>query len=292
MKKIFAFLVAVLIFICTLPACDVTHNESGLEYIVLNGEIVIKSYKDLTTRRKLVVPDEIEGKPVTRIDKFGIANAESLLIITIGKNVREVDNLGIVNNPNLFKFEVNEKNKYLCAIDGVLFNKNRTKLIVYPERKQEPYRVEYLDIKKYKSIPSVPAATQETDQIYIVPDGVEELAPHCFYRVDMLEKLVLPHSLKLIGTAALFQMYSLKEINFPEGLQTISRDGVSFCSSLTQIELPSTIKKLDEYAFFDCRKVKTVTVKAVKSQVEQGNLWYPTDNGKEMPDLHVVWLNG
>ena len=197
-----------------------------------------------------------------------------------------------MNNANLFRFEVDENNEYLCAVDGVLFNKNRTKLIAYPERSREAFGDDYLDNKKYKSIPSLPAATAEIDQIYIVPDGVEELAPQSFYRTDSLEKLVLPDSLKSIGTRALFQMYALKEINFPEGLQTIGRDGLSFCSSLTQIELPSTITQLDEYAFFDCRKVKTVTVKAVKSQVEQGNLWYPTDNGKEMPGLQVIWLNG
>ena len=292
MKKIFALLMTILIIICLLSACEVSQLENGLEYIAVNGEIVIKSYKDMTTRRKLVVPDEIGGKPVTKIDKFGIANAESLLIIYIGKNVREVDSWGIVNNANLFKFEVDEKNEYFCAVDGVLYNKNRTKLIAYPERKQELYREEYLNNKKYKSIPSVPAATEKIDLVYIVPDGVEELAPHSFYRIDTLEKLVLPNSLKRIGTEAFFQMYALKEINFPEGLQTIGRDGVSFCSSLTQIELPSTIRKLDEYAFFDCHKVKTVTVKASKSQVEQGKLWYPTDNGKEMSDLKVIWLNG
>ena len=292
MKKKIALLMVLVAFICLLPACNVIRNESGLEYIEYNGEIVIKSYKDLTTRRKLVVPDEIAGKPVVRIDKFGIANAESLLVIIIGKNVREVDNWGIVNNANLFRFEVDENNEYFCAVDGVLFNKNRTKLIAYPERSRETFSDEFLDNKKYKSIPSVPAATEETDQIYIVPGGVEELAPHSFYRIDMLEKLVLPDTLKFIGTEALFQMYALKEINFPEGLQTIERDGVSFCSSLTQIDLPSTITKLEEYAFFDCRKVTTVTVKAVKSQVEQGNLWYPTDNGKEMTGMQVVWLNG
>ncbi len=292
MKRTVALFMVLVTFLCLFPACDVLRHESGLEYIEENGEIIIKSYKDMTTRRKLVVPDEIAGKPVVRIDKFGIANAESLLVITIGKNVREVDSWGIVNNANLFRFVVDENNEYLCAAEGVLFNKDRTKLIAYPERRQEAFLDEYLDNKKYKSIPVLPAATEETDQSYLVPGGVEELAPHCFYRTDSLEKLVLPDTLKIIGTGALFQMYALKEINFPEGLQTIERDGVSFCSSLTQIELPSTIIKLDEYAFFDCRKVTTVTVKAVKSQVEQGNLWYPTDNGKEMPGLQVIWLNG
>jgi hypothetical protein len=292
MKRTAALLMVIVTFIGLFSACDVLRHENGLEYIEVNGEIVIKSYKDMTTRRKLVVPDLIEGKPVVRIDKFGIANAESLLVIIIGKNVREIDDWGIVNNANLFKFEVDENNENLHAADGVLFNKKRTTLIAYPQRRQETFLEEYLDNKKYKSIPAVPAATEETDQIYIVPDGVEELAPHSFYRIDMLEKLVLPDTLKFIGTRALFQMYALREVNFPEGLQTIERDGVSFCSALTQIELPSTITKLDEYAFFDCRKVTTVTVKAVKSQVELGNLWYPTDNGKELPGLQVRWLNG
>lgn len=292
MKRTLAFLTVMMIFTGLFCACDVTRHESGLEYAEQNGEIVIKSYKDLTTRRKLAVPDWIEGKPVTRIDKFGIANAESLLVIAIGKNLREIDDWGIVNNANLFRFEVDDGNKYFTAAGGVLFTKNMAKLVAYPQRRNDPYSDGYLDTAKYKSIAALPSAKGASNRTYRVPDGVTELAPQSFYRIDTLQKLVLPGTIRHIGPRALFQMYALEEINFPEGLQTIGRDGVSFCSALTKIELPSTLTSLGEYAFFDCRNVKTVTVKAPKNRVELGRLWYPTDNGKEMPDLRIVWLNG
>lgn len=291
MKKRVASILVVMMVIGLLNACDVMRHESGLEYIEVNGEIVIKSYKDLTTRRKLVIPEYIDGKPVTRVDRFGIANAESLLAIHIGKNLREIDDWGIVNNANLFRFEVDENNDYFCAVEGVLFSKPATRLIAYPERNREPFKDTYLDNKAYKNIPSESSKAGMAVRVYRVPDGVEELAAHSFYRIDTIDKLILPDTLKHIGPRALFQMYSLKDINFPEGLQTIGKDGVSFCSALTHIELPSTLTSLGEYAFFDCRKVNSVTIRAKKDQVELGNLWYPTDNGKEMPQLQIIWIN-
>lgn len=293
MKKTILFSLLLLTCLCLFSACGAESQEtSGLEYELIDGEVIIKSYEDSTARRTLVIPDEIEGKPVTKIDKFGIANAESLLEIHIGKNVKEIDDWGIANNGNLFKFTVDPDNEYFCAVDGVLFNKQRTKLVSYPERHQDPYDESFLDLNVNKSIPSAPEVTDEVDLIYVVPEGVQELAPHSFYCVDRLEKLVLPDSLKRIGNMALFQMYGLKEINFPEGLESIGKDGVAFCTALTEIELPSTIKKLEKYAFFDCNKVTKVTVKAKQSDVEQGELWYPSDNGKELNELQIIWQNG
>lgn len=293
MKKTAALLCTLMACICLLSSCA---SESvkipGLEYEQNEGEIVITYYEDSTARRKLVIPDEIDGLPVTKIDKFGIANAESLLEIHIGKNVREIDDWGIVNNGNLFRFTVDPENGYFCSIDGVLFSKDCKKLISYPERHQDPFEEEYLDASLYKSIPQAPEQTEEIDLIYTVPEGTAELAPHSFYGIDRLEKLILPDSLRTIGKMALFQMYSLKEINFPEGIEIIEKDGVSFCTSLTSIELPSTIKSIEQYAFFDCHNVKTVTVKAKKDSVKQGKLWYPSNNGKEMDDLNIIWQNG
>lgn len=293
MKKTILFSLLLLTCLCLFSACGAENKEtSGLEYKLVNGEVIIKSYEDSTARRKLVIPDEIDGNPVTKIDKFGVANAESLLEIHIGKNVKEIDDWGIVNNGNLFKFTVDPDNEYFCAVDGVLFNKQRTKLISYPERNQDPYDESFLDLSVNKSIPSAPEVTDEVDLIYVVPEGVQELTPHSFYCVDRLEKLVLPDSLKRIGNMALFQMYGLKEINFPEDLESIGKDSVAFCTSLTEIELPSTIRKLEKYAFFDCNKVTKVTVKAKQSDVEQGELWYPSDNGKELDELQIIWQNG
>lgn len=293
MKKIIFFLITTVMCVSLLSACSIQSKENaGLDYKETDGEIVIKSYTDSTTTRKLIIPDEINGKPVTKIDKFGIANAESLLEIHIGKNIKEIDDWGIVNNGNLFKFTVDSDNDCFCAVDGVLFNKQGTKLIAYPERNQDPYDESYLDFSKNKSIPSAPAITDEIDLIYVVPEGVEELASHSFYCVDRLEKLVLPDTLKKIGNMALFQMYGLKEINFPEGLESIGKDSLSFCTALAKIELPSTIKILDKYVFFDCNKVTEVIVKAKQNEVEQGELWYPSNNGKELDNLKIIWQNG
>ena len=75
----------------------------------------------------------------------------------------------------------------------------------------------------------------------IIPEGIEEIPVRCFQWCDNLKKIVLPSSLKTIDMLA-FYYARVKEMNFPEGLDSIGSSAI-YATELTEIILPNTVKK-------------------------------------------------
>ena len=64
-----------------------------------------------------------------------------------------------------------------------------------------------------------------------------------------LEEYTVPVGTEVIGHDAWGKMEKLKNINLPEGLLRIESLAFSGCMGLTAIQLPSTLKEIDSYAF-------------------------------------------
>lgn len=82
--------------------------------------------------------------------------------------------------------------------------------------------------------------------------GIEHIGgngnQHVFSGCSM-ERLVFPPQVKEIGINAFFSCGELKEVIFNEGLETIQRGAFRGCPRLTEIHLPTSIKKVGPEAF-------------------------------------------
>lgn len=114
-------------------------------YMSIDGVLYSKDKSELISypRNKrdkiLKIPDE-----VVKISKL---NSEYIEKIIIGKNTSK---LSFKYLPNLTSFEVDKDNKFLSSIDGVLYNKDLTKIIRYPNNRKNtsftfPDSVKYTD---------------------------------------------------------------------------------------------------------------------------------------------------
>ncbi len=61
-------------------------SYEGFRYSPRDEGVVIRSYKEQSGRTVLEIPDEIEGRPVVRVENFGAFNTSSVKTIVIGKN--------------------------------------------------------------------------------------------------------------------------------------------------------------------------------------------------------------
>ena len=82
--------------------------------------------------------------------------------------------------------------------------------------------------------------------------GIEHIGgngnQHVFSGCSM-KKLVFPPQVKEIGINAFFSCGELKEVIFNEGMETIQRGAFRGCPRLTEIHLPTSIKKVGPEAF-------------------------------------------
>lgn len=87
---------------------------------------------------------------------------------------------------------------------------------------------------------------------------------------------VLPASVRTIGRYA-FSLGQLESIILPEGLETIGNSAFQSCSRLGSIVIPSTVTKIDKYAFYNAFRASgetTVTIADAACSIGQGAFYY------------------
>lgn len=150
---------------------------------------------------------------------------------------------------------VSAANTAFTSTSGVLYNKNKSRLITYP--------------------------VQRNQSSYTVPVGVEWIDYGAFYGNEYLMTVQLPSTLNGIGNYAFGGCYNLNSINFPSSLQyigdaaflgtNISNVDLSACNELTTIPgwafqnssisnllLPASINTIQGYAFSICNNLTQV----------------------------------
>lgn len=285
--KLIALFLCILTIMASFAGCSSTATEQKLEYEVVDDHIVITKYTDSTERTEITVPDELDGKPVTEIKDFSLFNAESLKTIYIGKNVETIGEWSMTNNQHLEKFVVDEENPYFCSVDGVLFTKDMKTIVYFPPAKD-------IEFNKY--------GDAQNKTTYAIPEGVEIIRSKAFYKCYYVEDITIPSTVKRIEEKAFHRTAALYQITLPEGLEYIGKDAFAYCfsenyetesnpKSKTQIVIPSTVKEIGEYAFFNCEKVSKVTMLPKEDEIKLGKIWSPSTKGKENKDCEIVWEN-
>ncbi|SDB32094.1 leucine-rich repeat domain-containing protein [Eubacterium oxidoreducens] len=79
---------------------------------------------------------------------------------------------------------------------------------------------------------------------YRVQDGTVEIEQSAFSGNEILEKIVLPDSVRVIGPDAMESCMALREVNLPEGLIRIENGAFRGCTNLKEIHLPKSLTTL------------------------------------------------
>ena len=279
MKKVFTVVIALMLSIALLCSCDVTDIAKGnlkIKYKFDGDMATVVGVPDNATMPEIVIPDEYEGRKVTGIADFAAVNLENVTKITIGKNVSEISSWALENNKKLTAIEVDEANEFFCDVDGVLFSKDMKTLLFYPMA------------RGVEDIVSSDGTTVKSIS-YQVPDGVEVISTKAFYKCSDVREISLPSTVKTIEEKAFFRC-SFTEITLPETLTFIGKDAFSYCGGLKVVVIPEAVTEIGEYAFYNCTSLHKIDIKSKESELTLGKKWYPTNNGLEINELVITYL--
>jgi hypothetical protein len=281
MKRIIIALSLILLICFSFVSCgtedlNVLSGDTSIKYKIEDGEATVVTVPNKTAVVNIVIPDEYEGVPVTKIADFAAVNLEYAVKVTIGKNVREISDWAFGNSRKIVEFDVDENNPYICDVDGILYSKDMKTLLFYP--------------------PSGGPVETTTDadgnetrvSSYTIPEGVETIRTKAFYKCYDLTEITLPSTLKSIEEKAFFRC-SLNEITLPDNLSFIGKDAFSYCYNIKQVTIPETVTQIDEYAFYNCTSLLKVTMQNKEENITLGKKWFPTDNGRDLSSLEIIW---
>lgn len=131
----------------------------------------------------------------------------SLTSIYIPKGVDLVNDNSIQGCTSLASYNVHPQNNTYCAMDGVLFKKDKKTLLAYPPAK-EGFQ-------------------------YVVPTGVVEIANNAFKNTK-IETVSLPNTLKYIGEEA-FYGSGLMYVTIPKNVEDIGNSAFAYCNKLDAV---------------------------------------------------------
>lgn len=178
----------------------------------------------------LKIPDS-----VTDIEEGAFLGNQKLTSVKIGKGVKNMEGYVFHNCLSLQTVDVDAANAGYSSMDGVLFNKDKTTLILYPTGRHGDYAV---------------------------PDGVKEIESSAFYYVLDLTAVSLPNSLEKIGDNAFNRCQKLESVVIPNSVTSIGPSAFDSCIKLQSVSLPANLKRIEQTCFHGCVELPSIDIPA------------------------------
>lgn len=182
---------------------------------------------------------------VVKINHDVLKDCKDLQTIELPKSL---ENYGSFNGcVNLQSISVESDNiKYLTE-DGVLYNKDKTKLIRVPQNIQK--------------------------DVFEIPNGVTTIWGSAFCGCKFLSKIVISKSVTRIGWYAFDSCNSLQNIVIPDNVELIDGGIFQNCKSLRTVSLPNNIKRIEDSMFSDCSSLTEFTIPDTVEEIGRCAFW-------------------
>lgn len=229
---------------------DRTFAGSGLTSIGLNNNLqFIGNGAFQETKVKNLT---LKGK-VTYIGNRVFADCQKLTSISIPASVKGI-NPGAFNNCiSLRTIKVATGNKSYSSRDGVLYNKDTTRLIQYPLHKTS---------KSFRTPSSVATIRKHSfsgnEYLQNLTVSAGRIEDYAFSNMSGLRSVTLQSGVRAVGYSAFSECYDIHKLVLSDSIQSIG--GYAFEGvKASSIHIPSSLTKLGTGAFRDCNNLKAFT---------------------------------
>ena len=257
------------------------------------------AFYDCSSLTNITIPNS-----VTSIWDNCFEDCSSLTSITIPEGVTSIGH-GVFNScGNLTSINVSENNKNYCSVDGVLFNKDKTEIIKYPEGKDGasykiPEGVTRIENSAFNQCNNLTSLT--------ISNGVINIADYAFYSCESFEKILCLGDAPKLGSKSFDGCSSNLKIYAKNGLTGYDANGwekysdkiVRYDESLKKNSVTFTSRKqtekieLSNDAFKEIASIKSYEIedKSIVSVDSSGNVT-PLKNGTTNVKAVVQYFDG
>ena len=190
---------------------------------------------------------------------------------------------------NLKVITVGAGNTHFAAEGGILYNKDKTKLLAYPAANGNiiiPQGVKTIGESAFFStsltgimIPATVASIGEA-AFYntgitriTIPAGVKSIESLTFSGCESLANITIPDTVTVIGNAAFSYCKGLVSIVIPDSTTKIGNGAFGSCINLGNIKIPNSVISVGSSAFSSWTSLQTINIFGHKDQASADNSW-------------------
>ena len=177
---------------------------------------------------KVVIP---EG--VTSLGYGAFDRCSKLETIVIPDSLVTMDHQPFYYCQKLKNIEISPDHPVFEIENGMLINKNNNTLVYLPE--------------------------QGNEETFTVPEGINTIAD-CVFENCKYTSIILPDSVRIIGSHAFSDCVNLKELVIPEGVISIGNQAVFGCEKLESITIPDSMEEIGEGIWGSNKALKNVVI--------------------------------
>ena len=220
----------------------------------------------------VVIPSSITYNDVTYIvnqisdSAFDYCSVSSILV------PNSVNHIGAPNNYwyGVENIHVSSDNEYYSSEDGVLFDKDKIRLIYFPGGKDTEVRsysipegVVYIGQYAFDQCSFLSSVT--------IPNTVTSIGSNAFAGTDLVS-VTIPNSVTSIGSNAFGECRNLESVIIGNKVEIIGYEAFANCHSLTSIAIPNSVKTIETGAFYNCTALTAFVVSS-------DNEYYSSESG-------------
>jgi len=204
-------------------ACVYEQNGSGITITGFSGEVPAEA----------VLPDTLDGLPVTQIGSQAFLSNSAVKKIWIPKSVTEIGEKAFSGCTKLQNIFLPEGLVRIGA--GAFENCTSLSRVDLPEKLQSIESWAFANCKRLTSL--------------FLPSSVKALGEWAFSGCSGLQKLTINPGMTVIENYAFCDCTRLTEVAVPDGIKTIGIGAFSDCAQLSDVILPDSLRTLSANAF-------------------------------------------
>lgn len=239
---------------------DFDYNESPWYYDLRIKEVILEdgvtsigenAFWACENLQQVSIPDS-----VLLIGNDAFLDCANLQEVAIPQSVESIAYGAFSRCSRLKAVSVHPGNQKYCDIDGIVYSKDRTEMVMCPGGKSGavavPEGVKVISDSAFNYCSNVNSV--------LLPESVNKIGDHAFYYCSSLKEIIIPDGVTQIGDLAFFGCSGLLNITLPNSVVEIGNSTFANCSGLLSVELPEDTVGITSNMFRDCFNLKEIEI--------------------------------
>ena len=272
-----AFSLAVLTGFAARDNAAVISNGLRFEYVKIKIGVSVEKVTlpdgSPIDRRKVVIPDMIDGLPVTELRGFNKSPISEVIIpdtvtylglgnfgkcpylerVVVGSGVKKIDSQCFFDCPRLKAVEF-APGSCLTTISASAFRKCTSLAEI-----ALPASLTTISSEAFKECSALKTVT--------LPDSLEYIGSSAFMGCTSLKAIKLPASLTTLNNFA-FAESGLVSLELPESVTVVDSGVCNKCPRLTAVKLGSNVTQIRRNAFSNCPLLRTINIPPTVDRID------------------------